>query len=110
MSFKTFVAESGLSYSDQDCFQPFPHIFLAFLPPAYEVGGKLLFSQVCPHLRGGGGVHHQWSGRGVRGVVTLFPGQDREQSIPFPGLDWGTGVPHSRSQKDILLVIPSKLQ
>ena len=47
---------------------------LLFLPPAYVVRGKVLFSQVsvCPHLGGGGG----YLPSGQRGLPT-FPGLDR---------------------------------
>ena len=103
-----------LLINDGSCWWPKIEFNFTFLPPAYVVRGKVLFSQVsvCSHLRGGGVTPFPGAvGRGVgstpfpgpggRAGGTPFPGPGRggRGSIPFPGSGGGhrgTLLPRSR--------------
>ena len=60
------------------------HGFNRFLPPAYEVRGKVLFSQVSVSSHYRGGTPSQV--RGVPHPVGV--------GVPHPRSRWGRGVPH----------------
>ena len=66
------------------------------LPPAYEVRGKVLFSQVSVNISGGGVPHPDLDGGGYPisglGWGVPRPGLDGGGGYPIPGLGWG--VPH----------------